>query len=141
MGQIIPGVNERALKMLEQAITDEGEDIAYYLRLEAAVNEPADKEILRQVMLDDEKHKKLLEKIYESISGQKYEAVFGKKDPEKNIIHEYEINIFYKLENADFYRKIHNVFVNREIRDVLLEIITDEFSHAQKFTYLYSKYR
>lgn len=128
-------------KMLEQAISDEECDIEYYLRLEAAANEPSDKEVIRQVIMDEEKHKTLFEKIYENITGKKHEVVFQKKNPEKNIIREYEINIFYKLENVDFYKKIYLAFINREIRDILLEIISDEFAHAQKFTYLYAKYR
>ena len=63
--------NQYIPKLILDYMSDELADSDFYKRLASTVKEKDVEEILRGISMDEEKHYKMLEKIYESITGQK----------------------------------------------------------------------
>ena len=63
--------NQYIPKLILDYMSDELADSDFYKRLASTVKEKDVEEILRNISMDEEKHYKMLEKIYESITGQK----------------------------------------------------------------------
>ncbi|GHU56821.1 hypothetical protein AGMMS49975_20910 [Clostridia bacterium] len=127
--------------LVEQAISEKTDETAYMRLLSEKMKNKNDKEIVRGISADGEKHRLMFLKIYENISGERYGGGFSPTPPDDTILRSFEVNIFNLSSNVEFYRKIYNFVKDEEIRDILFEIITDELLNMQKFSYLYSKYK
>lgn len=128
--------------MLIMAIEDEIHDKEYYRKLINKATCRDDKEILRQISLDEQKHERIFTDIYQKVTGEKpHISIKTVRDLSENVLLDFEKSIFDEMEAVEFYRQIYFLFLDVEIRDMLYEIITDEQNHAVKMTYLYSKYK
>ena len=133
---------KKLAEMLMMAIEDEIHDREHYKRLIHKVSDRDDKEILRQISLDEQKHERIFTDIYTKVTGKKPHVTNKKEhEPSDNILSDFEKSIFDETEAVEFYRQIYFSFLDLETRDMLYEVITDEQNHAVKLTYLYSKYR
>lgn len=134
--------DDKVLTMLDEAITDEMKGYEYYKRLQPMVDDVKDKETIRHISLDEMKHRKMIEDLYQKISGVK--APTFKVDDiriSRNLSAELANSIMNEYDDAEFYRKLYFMLQNPEFRDMLFEILTDEQNHAGKLNYLYSKYK
>lgn len=134
--------DDKILTMLDEAITDEMKGYEYYKRLQPMFDDTKDKETMRHISLDEMKHRKILEDLYQKISGT--EAPTFKVDDisiSRNLLVELAKSIMNEYDDSEFYRKLYFMLQNPEYRDMILEIMTDEQNHAGKLNYLYSKYK
>lgn len=136
-----PVSNQYLLDMIKESLKDEATDAEYYGNLLNKTPSTEDKEIIRQIRMDELKHYKLFNDIYRKLTGEYLNIPADNKKISNNLAEEFEKNIFSELEGAEFYRKLLFAFLDLEIRDILFEIITDEQAHSQKMNYLYCKYK
>lgn len=133
----LPIPDDKLLTLIKEAIVDENKDAFFYKELMNRQKSKTDQEILRSLYLDEMKHKKYFQEIYQILTGEKLpEPEETSKSPESNLISAYEKSFFGELEAVEFYRQILFSILNQEIRDMLYEIITDEQKHAAKLQYL-----
>lgn len=140
--EVLP--DARVLELISNSYYEVKDYVDYLTKLLSAATDSSDREILKIIRLNEEKHAKLLYGIYKTIGSgemEKKESAPGISLDGRTIIEEYEKCIFYSLDAADHFRRIYFSFLNVEIRDKIYEIISDEENHGVKFTYLYAKYR
>ena len=122
-------------------MSDELADSDFYKRLASTVKEKDVEEILRGISMDEEKHYKMLEKIYESITGQKANVTdFTPEELSDNIFLNLDKRVMEELNAVENYRSLMFALSEQWMRDYLTEIYTDEQNHAAKLSFLYSKY-
>ena len=122
-------------------MSDELADSDFYKRLASTVKEKDVGEILRNISIDEEKHYKMLEKIYESITGQPANVTdFTPEELSDNIFLNLDKRVMEELNAVENYRSLMFALSEQWIRDYLTEIYTDEQNHAAKLSFLYSKY-
>ena len=130
--------NQYIPKLILDYMSDELADSDFYKRLASTVKE---KEILRNISMDEEKHYKMLEKIYESITGQKANVTdFTPEELSDNIFLNLDKRVMEELNAVENYRSLMFALSEQWMRDYLTEIYTDEQNHAAKLSFLYSKY-
>ncbi len=133
--------NQKVLDLLLEALTDEKEDFDYYSRLINMFTEPEDKDIIRSIMMDEQKHYLLISDIYYKLTGRQPVVEQIVRPIGRNLGNEIGEQLLRELEGADLYRKLYFAFLNLQFRDMLFEALTDEQSHAAKMNYLFAKNR
>ena len=128
--------DKKVLEMIWMAAEEARRNTSYYVSLMEKVNAAEEKEIVRQIYLDEVKHDKMLCDIYKKSTGKELEFNVSAPRCSPYPAKEFQKNIFAKLEQVEFYRRIYFMMLNFEIRDMLFEIITDEQNNAVKFSYL-----
>lgn len=122
-------------------MSDELADSDFYKKLASTVKEKDVEELLRNISMDEEKHYKMLEKIYESITGQPANVTdFTPEELSDNIFLNLDKRVMEELNAVENYRSLMFALSEQWIRDYLTEIYTDEQNHAAKLSFLYSKY-
>ena len=133
--------NQYIPKLILDYMSDELADSDFYKRLTSTVKEKDVGEILRNISIDEEKHYKMLEKIYESITGQPANVTdFTPEELSDNIFLNLDKRVMEELNAVENYRSLMFALSEQWIRDYLTEIYTDEQNHAAKLSFLYSKY-
>lgn len=133
--------NQYIPKLILDYMSDVLADSDFYKRLASTVKEKDVEEILRGISMDEEKHYKMLEKIYESITGQKANVTdFTPEELSDNIFLNLDKRVMEELNAVENYRSLMFALSEQWMRDYLTEIYTDEQNHAAKLSFLYSKY-
>ena len=133
--------NQYIPKLILDYMSVELADSDFYKRLASTVKEKDVEEILRNISMDEEKHYKMLEKIYESITGQKANVTdFTPEELSDNIFLNLDKRVMEELNAVENYRSLMFALSEQWMRDYLTEIYTDEQNHAAKLSFLYSKY-
>ena len=133
--------NKYIPKLILEYISDELADSDFYKILASTVKEKDVEEILRNISIDEEKHYKMLRKIYESITGQPANVTdFTPEELSDNIFLNLDKRVMEELNAVENYRSLMFALSEQWIRDYLTEIYTDEQNHAAKLSFLYSKY-
>lgn len=133
--------NQYIPKLILDYMSDKLADSDFYKRLASTVKEKDVEEILRGISMDEEKHYKMLEKIYESITGQKANVTdFTPEELSDNIFLNLDKRVMEELNAVENYRSLMFALSEQWMRDYLTEIYTDEQNHAAKLSFLYSKY-
>lgn len=133
--------NQYIPKLILDYMSDELADSDFYKILASTVKEKDVEEILRNISMDEEKHYKMLEKIYESITGQPANVTdFTPEELSDNIFLNLDKRVMEELNAVENYRSLMFALSEQWIRDYLTEIYTDEQNHAAKLSFLYSKY-
>ena len=125
--------------MLIEAMKDERHDRVKYQRMMEMTTDPA---VIKQIKFayDDEiKHYEMFQQIYYELTRRRLDI------PMPNEIEQYDtlmdaVQSSIKGENeaVDLYREIFSQLDNKQMRDMVFEIITDEQEHFGRFIYLYS---
>ncbi len=131
--------DRKIIEMLIEALKDETMDYNYYGKLANLARTQEDKEIIKGVQMDEQKHFLLISDIYFKMTGEKPKVEAGVKPISRNLLREYEKSILSEINGMEFYRKLYFSFLNVQIRDMIFEILTDEQQHSTKFTYLFAK--
>ena len=133
--------NQYIPKLILDYMSDELADSDFYKKLASTVKEKDVEEILRNISIDEEKHYKMLKKIYESITGQPANVTdFTPEELSDNIFLNLDKRVMEELNAVENYRSLMFALSEQRIRDYLTEIYTDEQNHAAKLSFLYSKY-
>ena len=133
--------NQYIPKLILDYMSDELADSDFYKILASTVKEKDVEEILRNISIDEEKHYKMLKKIYESITGQPSNVTdFTPEELSDNIFLNLDKRVMEELNAVENYRSLMFALSEQWIRDYLTEIYTDEQNHAAKLSFLYSKY-
>ena len=133
--------NQYIPKLILDYMSDELADSDFYKILASTVKEKDVEEILRNISIDEEKHYKMLKKIYESITGQPANVTdFTPEELSDNIFLNLDKRVMEELNAVENYRSLMFALSEQWIRDYLTEIYTDEPNHAAKLSFLYSKY-
>lgn len=133
--------NQYIPKLILDYMSDEFADSDFYKKLASTVKEKDVEELLRNISMDEEKHYKMLEKIYESITGQPANVTdFTPEELSDNIFLNLDKRVMEELNAVENYRSLMFALSEQWIRDYLTEIYTDEQNHAAKLSFLYSKY-
>lgn len=133
--------NQYIPKLILDYMSDELADSDFYKILASTVKEKDVEEILRNISIDEEKHYKILKKIYESITGQPANVTdFTPEELSDNIFLNLDKRVMEELNAVENYRSLMFALSEQWIRDYLTEIYTDEQNHAAKLSFLYSKY-
>ena len=133
--------NQYIPKLILDYMSDELADSDFYKILASTVKEKDVEEILRNISIDEEKHYKMLKKIYESITGQPANVTdFTPEELSDNIFLNLDKRVMEELNAVENYRSLMFALSEQWIIDYLTEIYTDEQNHAAKLSFLYSKY-
>ena len=133
--------NQYIPKLILDYMSDELADSDFYKILASTVKEKDVEEILRNISIDEEKHYKMLKKIYESITSQPANVTdFTPEELSDNIFLNLDKRVMEELNAVENYRSLMFALSEQWIRDYLTEIYTDEQNHAAKLSFLYSKY-
>ncbi len=133
--------NKYIPKLISDYMSDELADSDFYKKLASTIKEKDVEELLRNISIDEEKHYKMLKKIYENITGQTFAPDnFTPEELSDNIFINLDKRIIEELNAAENYRSVMFAMAEQWIKDYLTEIYTDEQNHAAKLSFLYGKY-
>ncbi len=130
--------DKKILDLLIEALKDEQMDFVYYGKLMNMAKSLSDKQIIREIQLDEKKHYALMSDVYFSLTGKRPKVEAGIKPIGRNLLKEYEKSIFSELNGSEFYRKIYFLMMNVRYRDIMFELLSDEAAHAAKLNFLYA---
>lgn len=137
-----PEAFQKSLALMYEAVQGEKEDRLFYEYLLSIAPTQADKDIITSIRDDEIRHNLLFKKMYKYYTGQDVTDVTeeGFKKPAS-----YEDGIqqalFGELRAVEKYRDIRKGLPDRQNRDVVFEILTDELKHASKYNFLYTENR
>lgn len=128
---------------LKEAIEEQEENSRYYEKLYNIVADEKDKNILRQIYLNEMKYKKIFQDIYKMITGTEANIREDFEDIEidDNITEELYESIEEQLDDIEFYRMLMSAFADLPIRDMIYEVIIGKQRNSQQLSNLYNKYR
>ena len=125
--------------MIIEAMKAERHDRLKYQRMMEMTTDPV---VIKQIKFayDDEiKHYGMFQQMYYQLTGNKVDFPIPTNIEKYNTLMEaVQSSIEGENEAVDLYRKIFALMVNRQMRDKVFEIITDEQEHFGRFIYLYS---
>lgn len=126
---------------LKEAIKEQDENAKYYEKLYNMAQDEKEKDIIRQIYLNELKYKKIFMEIYKMITGEDANIQESKVDIDGSFIEELYDSIEEQLEDLEFYRMLMSVFADLPIRDMIYEVIVGKQKHAQQLSNIYNKYR
>ena len=125
--------------LLIQAMKDERHDRVKYKIMMDMTTDPMVKKQIKFAYDDEGKHYKMFNQIYYALTGKQVDIPLP-TDIEKydTLMEAVQSSIEGENEAVDLYRQIFSLLTNKQMRDMVYEIITDEQEHAMRFIYLYS---
>ena len=129
--------SKEALRVIRESIYDEMYDVAFYEYLLRLAETEEERCILKSIIEDETKHHNLLKKVYCDITGKemKIDEVIVVDKP-KTYIGGIKKAHHGEIKAGEKYRKVREGLKDECHRDILLEIMTDEFKHANWFNYI-----
>lgn len=123
-------LNPYLIKLIEEAIKDEGRDFALYTQIAEVCGENAEE--MKAIAADELKHKKMLEELYEDLTGKNppQESYRGETTRGKGCAELIAERIKEELEGAKMYRTMYFAMPEQRGKNLLFEIMTDEIFHA-----------
>ena len=130
-----------ALEMIKNSVMDEALDEAMYNMMINQAMQDEDKEIIMSIASDEKKHNMLLRQIYFSLTGTNIPPTPIKDNILTNTyLNNLKKSLFGELKAIKKYRKILASMNDKENYNKMMEIMTDEITHANKYNYLITKY-
>lgn len=130
-----------SLEIIKDSINDELMDENLYNLMASQAIQDEDKKILQDIASDEKKHNLMLKQIYYSLTGSNINHTKSMEDIKNNTYFKNLKNsLFGEINAAKKYRKVLSTMPDKENYNKLMEIMTDELTHADKFNYLISKY-
>lgn len=137
-----PEALQKSLALIFEAVQGEKEDRIFYEYLLSVAPTQEDKEIISSIRDDEIRHNLLFKKMYKDFTGQEVIDVTeeGFKKP-ASYIDGIQQALFGELKAVEKYREIRKGLPDRQNRDVVFGILTDELKHAAKYNFLYTENR
>lgn len=123
-------LNPYLIKLIEEAIKEEGMDFILYTEIAEFCRENAEE--MKELAADEVKHKKMLEELYEDLTGKTPPEVvqYGEGVGDKTCKELIAQRIRDELEGVKMYRTMYFAMPDRLGKNILFEIMTDEILHA-----------
>jgi len=125
-------------KIIEAMKAERHDRVKYQMMMEMT----SDPEVIKQIKFayDDEiKHYRMFQQIYYQLTGRQLDIPIPTNIEKYNSLMEaVQSSIEGESEAVDLYREIFALMTNKQMRDMVFEIITDEQEHFGRFIYLYS---
>ncbi|WP_233191632.1 ferritin-like domain-containing protein [Sporosarcina sp. P18a] len=137
-----PEALQKSLALIFEAVQGEKEDRLFYEYLISVAPTQEDKEIISSIRDDEIRHNVMFKKMYKDFTGQEVLDVTeeGFKKP-ASYTDGIQQALFGELKAVEKYREIRKGLPDRQNRDVVFEILTDELKHAAKYNFLYTENR
>lgn len=130
-----------ALEIIKNSIMDEAEDEAFYNMMINQAMQDEDKEIIKNIANDEKKHNMMLKQIYFSLTGNNVPTQNASMNIATNTyFNNLRKSLFGELSAIKKYRKVLAAMTDKDNYNKIMEIMTDEITHSNKFNYLISKY-
>ena len=128
--------DKKIIEILMEAMITEEKHIDYYTKLIKMTNVGEEKNIMKSILADEIKHRKLLGSIYESILGKQ-----GVTSPVDSYVggdfsRACSTGALDKFESVELYKGLYLMVRPSGVRDVLFDILMDEQSHINKLLYI-----
>ncbi len=136
--QVSISAPKKLIDLILEAMKDERTDRAKYKMMMDMARDPKVKRQINFAYEDEGKHYKMFQQILFKLTGKMTEVPVPDVKKPINLLEGVEGSIDGELEAVELYRDILAMLPNKQMRDMLYEIITDEQEHAVRFTYLYS---
>jgi len=127
------------IKNIEEAMKNERHDRVKYYKMMQMTDDPEEIKQIKFAYDDEIKHYEMFQHIYFALTHRRLDI------PMPNEIEKYntfmdavQSSIEGENEAVDLYREIYALSDNKQMRDMIYEIITDEQEHFGRFIYLYS---
>ena len=125
--------------MLIEAMKAERHDRVKYQRMMEMTTDPAVIKQIRFAYDDEIKHYEMFHQIYYQLTGKKIDIPLPTNIEKYNTLMEaVKSSIEGENEAVDLYREIFARMTNKEMRDKVFEIITDEQEHFGRFIFLFA---
>ncbi|WP_233192018.1 ferritin-like domain-containing protein [Sporosarcina sp. P34] len=137
-----PEALQKSLTLIFEAVQGEKEDRLFYEYLISVAPTQEDKEIISSIRDDEIRHNIMFKKMYKDFTGQEVLDVTEEsfKKP-ASYVDGIQQALFGELKAVEKYREIRKGLPDRQNRDVVFEILTDELKHATKYNFLYTENR
>ena len=130
---------ESVLDLIIKSMKAERHDAVKYKRMMEGTKNPEYKKQINFAYEDELKHYNMFRHMYYMLTGktvniplpEKIEGYDSFEDAVKS-------SIEGENEAVDLYRTLYAMLSNKQMRDTVFEIITDEIEHAGRFIYLFS---
>lgn len=137
--------NRRATELLSYGLALETAAAERYKELAGALAAEDDVSIVKDIFLDDIKHKRLLEELCLQLAGAKPDVSGFATSFNPSKLRETLPDVLYgraqeELSSAQFYRQLMSSLSCVEHRDAVFEILVNKQSHAQQMSLLYVKH-
>jgi rubrerythrin len=130
---------ESLVDLIVKAMKAERHDAVKYKRMMESTNNPEYKKQINFAYEDELKHYNMFSKMYYMLTRRMLNVPLPEKIEEyDNLLDAVKSSIEGENEAVDLYRTIYALLPNRQMRDTVFEIITDEIEHAGRFVYLFS---
>lgn len=137
----IPQNLENALTLIQEALTGESEDRAFYTYLSENAPDEEAREIINGIRDNEINHFDLFRRLYFDITGEILpENNNGEFEPPENFCDGIKRALLGEQNAVQKYRQILYAMRPRIHINIMIEIITDEIRHGILYNYLYSKY-
>ncbi len=128
---------DEALELITQAVRGEREDELFYEYLISVAPTQEEKEIIADIRDDEMKHNRMFREIYEYYTGFELARADRQEFTEPaSYLEGIKRALFGELAAMERYRIIYAGLPSRYYRDMVLEIMTDELKHADKYNYI-----
>lgn len=133
--------NKYITELVKDVLKVKEKTIHFYENLAEDVSDIDDKEKLRQICLDENKHYNMLKDMYNKMADNSYEPDNLKEENSEkdNVLNRIAAAIDKELESVEVFRPILFALENPLFKNYLQEIITDEQNHAARLNFMYSK--
>lgn len=130
-----------ALNIIRESIMDEAEDAAFYTMMMNQTMQDEDREIIQSIIDDEKKHNMMLRQIYFALTGSNVPTQQANVAMKENTyLNNLRKALFGELDAIKKYRKVLAAMSDKENYNKMMEIMTDEITHANKYNYLITKY-
>lgn len=142
--------NKRLELIIESAIQREEEAYTFYMDLHQRVQDPVAKETVAFLAAEEQKHKEFLVNYRDgnqtgglrmnTVIDYKIAEYLDKPDPDKNAQSKdvYLIAAHRELNSYQFYTELANIHTDAGIKELLLNMASEEKKHKEKVEYLYT---
>jgi rubrerythrin len=128
----------KLLNMIKDAMKDERHDNKKYKMMGEMTENREIRENIHHAQVDEAKHYRMFQDIYEDLTGEDIEIPVPKVDLADRFVDNVKSSIQGELDAVEMYRDIRAMLTSKKHRDMLYEIITDEQEHATRFVYIYA---
>ena len=130
-----------AINTIKKSIESEKDDeIFYEVLLSQAPNE-SDRNVIKSIINDEKKHRAMLKQLYIELTSNSMPTPIMSRT--SNTSTEYLKNLekalFGELEAVEKYRNVMAAMPDKRKYAMLMEIMTDELKHANKYNFLITK--
>lgn len=133
---------QNSLMLMAEAVQGEKEDSLFYEYLISVAPTQADKDIIASIRDDELRHNLMFKQMYKIYTGQEVPDAPGEEFAKPASYEEgIQQALFGELRAVEKYREIRQGLPDRQNRDLVFNILTDELKHASKYNFLYTENR